>query len=184
MEMVPKLHFMMTECTYDGAHQDNWFPPNRGFVSDIGSGDGEGFAGNIRRPEVVLVPTKALDRIVSPALEGFKPDIIFIACFDGSAFDPLGSMMMHSKGYASLTKKLMAAADRLCNGRLVMAHEGGYSPLKKCPAPSGIEALSESRGVDDPFLEFAQAWQVKICSPIRKNLLQSRNRLATLRALM
>ena len=129
----------------------------------------------------------AFDRIVSPALDGFKPDIIFVASgFDGSAFDPLGRMMMHSKGYASLTKKLMAAADRLCNGRLVMAHEGGYSPtyVPFCGL-AVLEALSgKSSGVDDPFWNLLRAWQVKICNPIRKNLLQSwRNKLATLRAI-
>ena len=143
------------------AHQDNWFPPNRGFVSDIGSGDGEGFAINIPLPpgSGMGAYESAFDRIVSPALEGFKPDIIFIASgFDGSAFDPLGRMMMHSKGYASLTKKLMAAADRLCNGRLVMAHEGGYSPTYvSFRGLAVLEALSgKSSGVDDPFLEFAQ----------------------------
>jgi acetoin utilization deacetylase AcuC-like enzyme len=35
--------------------------------------------------------------------------------------------MMHSDGYRELTRKLLAAADKLCNGRLVFTHEGGYS---------------------------------------------------------
>ena len=112
-------------------HQDNWYPPERGLVSDIGTGDGEGFAINVPLPPGTGMGAyeSAFDRIVVPALEGFKPEVIFVASgFDGSAFDPLGRMMMHSKGYARLTQKLMAAADNLCDGRLVMAHEGGYSP--------------------------------------------------------
>jgi acetoin utilization deacetylase AcuC-like enzyme len=28
-----------------------------------------------------------------------------------------------------MTRQLMQAADKLCNGRLVMAHEGGYSEV-------------------------------------------------------
>ena len=82
--------------------------------------------------------------------------------------------MMHSKGYASLTRKLMATADKLCGGRLVMAHEGGYSPsyVPFCGL-AVLEALAgKTSGVEDPFWHSLKVWRGKICNRIRKNLLQ------------
>ncbi|HAK98249.1 MAG TPA: class II histone deacetylase [Rhodobiaceae bacterium] len=157
-------------------HQDNWYPPERGLVSDIGTGDGEGFAVNVPLPPGTGMGAyeSAFDRIVIPALDGFKPEMIFVASgFDGSAFDPLGRMMMHSKGYASLTQKLMAAADSLCDGRLVMAHEGGYSPsyVPFCGL-AVLEALAgKTSGVEDPFLAFAEGMAGQGLQPHQQELI-------------
>ena len=75
--------------------------------------------------------------------------------FDAGAHDPLGRMQMHSGGYRSLTRKLMAAAEELCGGRIVMCHEGGYNaPTVPFFALAVIEELAgELSGVDDPFLD-------------------------------
>ena len=157
-------------------HQDNWYPPERGLVSDIGTGEGEGFAVNVPLPPGTGMGAyeTAFDRIVVPALESYKPEIIFVASgFDGSAFDPLGRMMMHSKGYASLTRKLMATADKLCGGRLVMAHEGGYSPsyVPFCGL-AVLEALAgKTSGVEDPFLAFAEGMAGQDLQPHQEELI-------------
>jgi hypothetical protein len=37
-------------------------------------------------------------------------------------------MMLHGDAYRALTTRLMAVADELCEGRLVLCHEGGYEP--------------------------------------------------------
>jgi acetoin utilization deacetylase AcuC-like enzyme len=120
-------------------HQENWYPPGRGLVNDTGEGAGEGFALNVPLPPGSGVGAYAA------------------AGFDASAFDPLGRMMMTSAGYAQLTNILMATANELCGGKVVMAHEGGYSPdyvplcgLAVLEAMTGI-----SSGVDDPYLAFA-----------------------------
>ncbi len=54
---------------------------------------------------------------------------------------------------------MMAAADELCDGRLLLTHEGGYNTwtvpffgLAVIEALSGIDS-----GTEDPFLEMAQA---------------------------
>jgi acetoin utilization deacetylase AcuC-like enzyme len=44
-----------------------------------------------------------------------------------------------------MTRMLMAAADELCGGRLVLSHEGGYSPLY---VPfCGVAVMEELTGV-------------------------------------
>ncbi len=141
-------------------HQDNWYPQGRGLVTDVGEGKGEGYAINMPLPpgSGTGAYEAAFDRVVEPALRAYKPDLIFVASgFDASAFDPLGRMMMHSAGYNSLTTKLMTIADDLCDGRIVMAHEGGYSPyyVPFCGL-SVLEALAGHKsGVEDPYLDFA-----------------------------
>lgn len=142
------------------AHQDNWYPQGRGLVPDVGAGAGEGRNINIPLPpgSGVGAYEATFDQVVLPALHAFKPQLICVASgFDASGFDPLGRMMMHSAGYRALTARLMAAAADLCGGRLMMAHEGGYSPyyVPFCGL-AVIEQMSGlSSGIEDPYLAFA-----------------------------
>jgi acetoin utilization deacetylase AcuC-like enzyme len=56
----------------------------------------------------------------------------------------------------------MALADQLCDGRLVVVHEGGYaeSAVPFC-AHATVEAMCGVRtAVEDPYLELGQAMQV------------------------
>jgi acetoin utilization deacetylase AcuC-like enzyme len=139
-------------------HQDNCFPPNSGYLSENGGGKGEGFNINIPLPpgSGVGAYEAVFDRVVLPALEVFRPDLIIVPSgFDAGAHDPLGRQMMTSEGYRSLTRKLMEAAATLCAGRVVMCHEGGYSAYT---VPffglAVMEELSGMRtGVVDPFQE-------------------------------
>ncbi len=80
--------------------------------------------------------------------------IVVCSGFDASALDPLGRMMLHSEAYRALTGRLMEAAQTLCDGRLAMSHEGGYSAsyvpycgLAVMEAMSGIKTP-----IDDPFM--------------------------------
>jgi acetoin utilization deacetylase AcuC-like enzyme len=72
----------------------------------------------------------AMDRVVLPALDRFRPEVIIVACgFDAAAVDPLGRMLATAETFRALTTRVMDAADRLCDGRLVLVHEGGYSEV-------------------------------------------------------
>jgi len=160
------------------VHQDNWFPVGRGFVDHVGEGAGEGAAINIPLPpgSGVGAYESAFDRVVVPALQAFKPDLIYVASgFDASAYDPLGRMMMHSKGYNSLAKKLVAVAGDVCGGRLVMAHEGGYSPtyVPFCGA-AVMEALTGlSCDFEDPYLDFAASMGGQDLQPTQEAVITS-----------
>jgi acetoin utilization deacetylase AcuC-like enzyme len=96
------------------------------------------------------------DRVVVPALEAFEPQLIIVPCgFDAGAYDPLGRQMMTSEAYRTLTGKLLAVADAVCDGRIVACHEGGYSAATvPFHGLAVIEELSGVRtGVVDPFEE-------------------------------
>jgi acetoin utilization deacetylase AcuC-like enzyme len=113
-------------------HQDRNYPLDTGHAQDRGTGKGVGANLNIPLPPGTGHNgyLMAMDRLVLPALHAFKPDIIIIACgFDAGAFDPLGRMFASADTFRQMTRQVMAAADELCQGRLMMAHEGGYSEV-------------------------------------------------------
>ena len=105
-----------------------------------------------------------MQRIVIPALERFEPELIIVACgYDANAVDPLARMLLHSDSFREMTQCLKDAAERLCRGRLVLVHEGGYSEayVPFCGLAT-LEALSGIRtAVADPMLEFVRLQQPK-----------------------
>lgn len=113
-------------------HQERNYPLDTGDVGDIGAGAGEGFNMNIPLPpgaghEAYLM---AMDRLVMPALDGFQPDVIIVACgFDAAAVDPLGRMLATADTFRQMTQMMMEMAAVYADGRLVMVHEGGYSEV-------------------------------------------------------
>lgn len=145
-------------------HQDRCFPPGYSGAEERGAGKGEG--ANINIPLLPgaghAVYMRAFERVVIPALEAFKPELIVVASgLDASAVDPLARMNLHSDSFRSMTHSIRDAAERLCRGRLVVVHEGGYSEtyVPFC-GHALIEALSgETSDVVDPLLEMARLWQ-------------------------
>ncbi len=111
-------------------HQDGCFPPGFSGEDDRGVGAGEGY--NINIPLLAGAGDDswryALETIVIPALARFEPELIIIACgYDANAMDPLARMQLHSDSFRAMTEQVQQAADRLCGGKLVMVHEGGYA---------------------------------------------------------
>ena len=113
-------------------HQAFNFPLDKGGAEDQGAGAGAGFNANIplepgAGDDAYLY---AYDRIVRPRLTAFQPDLIIVACgFDASGVDPLSRTLAGSFTFDALTERVMADAAALCDGRLMMAHEGGYSEV-------------------------------------------------------
>ena len=145
-------------------HEDSLYPYNTGAVVDCGAGEGLGCNINIPLPPGSGggAYKSAMERIVLPALDLFQPQMILVASgFDGSTWDPLGHMMLLSSHYAAMTELLLGAAGRLCRGRLLVCHEGGYSAgyVPYCGI-AVMETLSGERsGVVDPFARYESDWQ-------------------------
>jgi acetoin utilization deacetylase AcuC-like enzyme len=143
-------------------HQDRLYPPDDGFVDQIGEGAAAGTNLNVPLPAGCggEVYAEVYDRVVIPALERFRPDVIIVPSgFDAGHMDPMGRMVLHSEDYRQLTRKLTAAADHLCRGRLVFLHEGGYS---RWTVPFyGLAVLEELSGIKtdivDPYLGYNAA---------------------------
>jgi acetoin utilization deacetylase AcuC-like enzyme len=138
-------------------HQDGLYPIGRGAVTDMGEGPGRGATINVPLPagSAAAAYRAALEQVVLPALERFAPEVVFVASgLDASAFDPLGRMQLRSVDYRALTDLLVAAAGRICGGRLVCCHEGGYSAayVPYCGAAIVEGLLGIDAIVADPFM--------------------------------
>jgi acetoin utilization deacetylase AcuC-like enzyme len=142
-------------------HQERNYPLDTGGFDVTGAG---GSNLNIPLPPGSGHATylTAMERLVLPALHGFAPDLIVVACgLDAALPDPLGQMLATVETFDAMTAQVMEAADALCAGRLVMAHEGGYSEVYVpfcAHAVIGRMAGSAARA-PDPFAEAFAARQ-------------------------
>ncbi|WP_373050837.1 class II histone deacetylase [Thalassovita aquimarina] len=139
-------------------HQEHNYPLDTGEIEQTGTGKGEGFNMNIPLPPGVghVGYLETMERIVLPALARFKPDVIIIACgFDASIYDELARMMCTPETYREMTRQVKQAADELCDGKLVMVHEGGYSQVYVpfCGHATLEELSGSAIRAEDPMAE-------------------------------
>lgn len=129
-------------------HQEGNYPMESGYLADRGTGAGQGFNLNLPLPAGAghTAYLHSIDRVAIPAIEAFKPDLIIVACgYDAGAVDPLARMLATADTFRQMTLKIKDLADRVCDGKLVLTHEGGYSEIYVpfC-GHATIEALSGS----------------------------------------
>jgi acetoin utilization deacetylase AcuC-like enzyme len=152
------LYYDRADTLTISLHQERCFPADTGAAEDRGRGAGLG--ANLNVP---LVPggghqayLDAFDLLVAPALRAFQPQMIVVASgLDANSFDPLARMQAHSETFRAMATRILALARDLCGGRLVAAHEGGYSEayVPFCGL-AVLEAFSGQRTkVYDPFLD-------------------------------
>ncbi|WP_295073008.1 class II histone deacetylase [Tabrizicola sp.] len=157
-------------------HQERNYPLDTGGVEAMGGPNALGANLNLPLPPGTGHQRYlyAMERVVLPALERFQPDAIIVACgFDAAAVDPLGRMLCTAETFRILTRMVMEAADRLCDGRLTLVHEGGYSEvyvpfcghavleeLSAAPvsAPDPLAATLARRQPDARFDAFVRGW--------------------------
>jgi len=70
----------------------------------------------------------AVERHWLPALERFEPQLIFVSAgFDAHREDPLAYLQLEDADYRWVTQRIVEAAERHANGRIVSTLEGGYN---------------------------------------------------------
>jgi acetoin utilization deacetylase AcuC-like enzyme len=118
------------DLLYISTHQ---FPlyPGTGHWRETGAGAGEGYTINLALPPGSGddVYAGALVRIVEPAVRRYAPDFMLVSLgFDAFWADPLAGLRLSIGGaYTSLLGSAVALAAELCDGRVVVALEGGYN---------------------------------------------------------
>ena len=137
------------------VHQDQLYPKGTGSLVDRGRGAGEGSAINVPLPAGTGNDgyLHAVEQVVLPALERHRPDLVVVTSgFDAGALDPLGGMVVTTTGFRRMARAVLDAAEGLCDGRVVMTHEGGYSPVY---APlCGVAVLEEMSGERTAVTDF------------------------------
>lgn len=113
-------------------HQQAGYLQVAGEADEIGSGNGRGYSLNVPLPpgSGFGAYRDAFERIVVPALDAYRPQLILVACgYDAGKFDPLGRMLLDDVAFRWMTQCVLDVAQRHAGGRIVFLHEGGYCPV-------------------------------------------------------
>jgi acetoin utilization deacetylase AcuC-like enzyme len=113
---------------YGSTHQYPYYP-GTGSFDEVGKGEGVGFTVN-----VPLSPGHGdaefagiYRRIFAGIGKAFRPELVIISAgFDTYHGDPLGAMSVTPVGFALMTRILMDMAEETCEGKVLVALEGGY----------------------------------------------------------
>ncbi len=138
-------------------HQyDGRFFPRTGSLEEIGSGPGAGYHLNLPLPRGAgdRAYRAVLERIVEPALNLYRPDILLLQYgVDAHALDPLVGLRLTTRSYQAIAALAHRVAHRHCGGRLLVFSGGGYHPeaAARCWAVllSELTGRAPSRPVDD-----------------------------------
>lgn len=123
-----EMFYADADVLYVSLHQ--WpFYPGSGAANETGEGDGKGFTVNVPLSAGGgdAVYRAAFERIVSPVLEQFAPELVLVSAgFDASARDPLAEMRLSQSAFGYMTEQLTRQAKRSADGRIALVLEGGY----------------------------------------------------------
>ncbi|MCH2110564.1 MAG: histone deacetylase [Polyangiaceae bacterium] len=116
-----------SDVFYASIHQSPCFP-STGSALDIGFGAGQGSCLN-----VPVAPGSGDEsylqawELIEVALEKYRPQILLVSAgFDAHQRDPLAELNVSTEGFAELSQRIVLAAERICEGRIVSVLEGGY----------------------------------------------------------
>lgn len=115
---------------YFSLHEQGIYP-HTGDADYHGSGAGVGTTLNIPLPsgsggELAIANW---DEIAGPALDAFRPEFVLVSAgFDARKDEPISGLRWEDETFASLTKRVVALAEKHAKGRLVSVLEGGYNP--------------------------------------------------------
>ncbi|MEI3865716.1 class II histone deacetylase [Microbacterium sp. CCNWLW134] len=127
-----RIYYSDPETLTVSVHQEELYPVDSGFITEVGEGPATGTNVNIPLPAGCGMGAyrDAFSRLVEPTVRHFRPDLLIVACgYDPGLLDPSSQMAVPARGFGEFTRRMMMLADELCGGRLVVAQEGGYSPL-------------------------------------------------------
>lgn len=114
---------------YFSTHQQASFP-GTGWVSHVGAGEGRGYTINVPLAKGTGDPGYYIvfSQILLPVIKQYKPQLILISAgFDSHFADPMSGLEITCAGFAMMAQMVKDAAVEVCNGRVVLALEGGYN---------------------------------------------------------
>lgn len=153
------------DTLYVSTHQYPFFP-GTGAAFEVGGPNARGATVNVplsaRHGDV---PYEAIYGALLPRiLEQFRPELLLVSAgFDLMEADPLAMMRVSTDGVEAIATALVAAAERLCDGRIVMLLEGGYDlsnlrdGVTRCLQALSRRALPSLGALDERLLGGARS---------------------------
>jgi acetoin utilization deacetylase AcuC-like enzyme len=145
------------EVLFASIHQYPWYP-GTGPLSDVGTGEGEGFSLNLPVPSGASEDMwlSLVEHVVVPAARAFDPDLVLISAgFDAHRDDPLGMCTLDASSFAAMARQMLSlgvpvgaileggydlgALAASCASTLEALRDGG-APASVEPHPLAVEA--------------------------------------------
>jgi acetoin utilization deacetylase AcuC-like enzyme len=124
-----EIFYASPQALFFSTHQYPYYP-GTGHWRQIGAGAGRGYTVNAPLASGVGDAgfAQVYAEILTPLAERFRPELILVSAgYDAHWDDPLAGLQLSLAGYWHLAQTVVALADRLCAGRLVVTLEGGYN---------------------------------------------------------
>ena len=104
--------------------------PGSGWLYEIGSGMGR--ATSINLPIEPFTEGEnylnLLEKILTPSIQWYRPQIIFVqAGADAHFSDPLADLMLTTRDFEKIFRKILNFADKYTEGRVIFTLGGGYN---------------------------------------------------------
>jgi len=136
--------------------------PGTGLASEIGSGDGRGYAVNMPLPAFTGDAgwLRAFDAVVPPLLRAFRPELLVSqhGC-DSHRLDPLAHLALSIDGQRRAAVMVHELAHEICGGRWLLTGGGGYELVQVVPRSwTHLLAIAAGNPVD-PARAVPASWR-------------------------
>lgn len=104
--------------------------PGTGEIRELGSGAGRGLKLNLPLEPFTEGGSylEVFEQVVPPALRHFRPDVLVVqAGADAHFDDPLSDLMLTTRDYEAIFRRILGWADEFTSGRVLFTLGGGYS---------------------------------------------------------
>ena len=104
--------------------------PGTGEIHELGSGLGRGLKLNVPLEPFTEGESylEAFEQVLPPALEKFHPGVLVVqAGADAHYDDPLADLMLSTRDYEAIFRRILEFADAYTSGRVLFTLGGGYS---------------------------------------------------------
>ncbi|WP_084020000.1 histone deacetylase family protein [Vulcanisaeta thermophila] len=172
-----EIFYSNPRVLYISLHQDPLtLYPGTGFIHEVGEGEGAGFNVNIPLPPGTGDDAyiEALDTVVWPITEQFKPDLIMVSLgFDAHMLERIASLRLTLNTYRELFTKLRNLIGRVRG--VVYVLEGGYNYDVLARGSELLVRTMEGREVE--VGEEPSETEPTVLARVRKNLEEVREML-------
>lgn len=157
------------DVLYASTHQWPLYP-GTGTPAEVGGAGAVGGTLNVPVPPGATgdVLRLALDDVVAPAVESFRPDWVLVSCgFDAHRADPLAELALSSADFADLGCTVAAFAPG--PGRIILFLEGGYdmTAVRRSTAATVSALLGEHASIEKPTFGGPGAEAVRAAADLR-----------------
>ncbi len=104
--------------------------PGTGEIRELGSGAGRGLKLNLPLEPFTEGGSylEVFEQVIPPALRHFRPDVLVVqAGADAHFDDPLSDLMLTTRDYEAIFRRILGWADEFTEGRVLFTLGGGYS---------------------------------------------------------